>query len=175
MKPFPPLSNFGTEKYTWSETLPNTDICNGGECKSSEQSTRLEKLSRRIWWWRIVKIKFGEFFLKDIFKNQIWGILQSNFQKFYQFFKMDLSSSQPGWSSCPHEDEKIHLEAREIRTNSWWAGQIWTNSKTKTKTKTKTKREIRTNSWWELDKPARLPISISLVLLSDYQVFVKLK
>ena len=33
----------------------------------------------------------------------------------------DVNSSQPGWSSCPEEDQKIHLEAREIRTNSWWA------------------------------------------------------
>jgi len=30
------------------------------------------------------------------------------------------NSSQPGWSSCPEEDQKIHLEAREIRTNSWY-------------------------------------------------------
>ena len=35
-------------------------------------------------------------------------------------FKCLKNSSQPGWASCPNVDQKIQLEAREIRTNSWY-------------------------------------------------------
>ena len=55
-------------------------------------------------------------------------------------FKIDANSSQPGWSSCPEEDQKIHLEAREIRTNSW------SESSSSLSKKEKKKRKIRTNS-----------------------------
>ena len=35
------------------------------------------------------------------------------------------NSSQPGWASCPNVDQKIQLEAREIRTNSWYDDHLY--------------------------------------------------